>query len=59
MSIIRRSELPDNIAMIRTVNAPAFDTNAEAEVFMIKELLQGSLAGPAGIARHHQLFNEL
>jgi putative acetyltransferase len=29
------------------------------EVFMIKELRQGSLAGHAGIAKYHQLFNEL
>jgi predicted N-acetyltransferase YhbS len=59
MSIIIRSELPDDIAMIRKVNEAAFDKDAEAEVFMIKELRQGSLAGQAGIAKYHQLFNEL
>ena len=29
------------------------------EVFMIKELRQGALAGQTGIAKYHQLFNEL
>lgn len=29
------------------------------EVFMIKELRQGALAGQSGIAKYHQLFNEL
>jgi putative acetyltransferase len=29
------------------------------EVFMIRELRQGALAGQAGIAKYHQLFNEL
>jgi len=28
------------------------------EVFMIKELRQGALAGQTGIAKYHQLFNE-
>lgn len=59
MNIMIRNEIPDDIAMIRKVNEAAFDTNAEAEVFMIKELRQGSLAGQAGIAKYHQLFNEL
>ena len=59
MKVNIRSELPDDIAMIRKVNEAAFDTDAEAEVFMIKELRQGSLAEQAGIAKYHQLFKEL
>ena len=40
--------------MTNEVNSPEFDV--PPEVFMVRELRQGALAGQTGIAKYHHLF---